>query len=186
MWCQAYGTRDWYVQKLDGGEIYLVDDELLRPLTQAGTRLPDQRLWSFENSDIVLANIQLPSGVSLKAMQHDPGAEKARWATIEKPGHKAPELEAAMAKLMKSRNGSEYLAPDETLTSPVPQLVILLQTEEGKSETVEFFQDGVGDDKTYWAKSEWTRGYLKLQTAKVNALLDPMCLAVTGVTCPSE
>ena len=91
-----------------------------------------------------------------------------------------------MALLMKSRNGGDYLPPDESLVSPVSKLVVMLQTEAGRSETVEFFQDGSGESKTYWARSEWTRGYLKLQAAKVNALLDPMCLAVTGVTCPSE
>jgi len=179
IWCQAYGTRDWYVQKVDGGDVYLVDDELLRTLNQARSRLPDRRLSSLDTTEIVGANLLLSdSGSTLAAAQLDSDLpEKATWKAESLGNSKEmrTQLNSWMASMLKL-NGSSYLGPDEELEAPVEHFRVTWITEDGRNQTVVIIKDG----DNWWATSEHTRGHLKLVGAKVQTLVEGIDLLVNG------
>ncbi|MEC8425358.1 MAG: DUF4340 domain-containing protein, partial [Myxococcota bacterium] len=68
---EVYGTRDRYVRETGSGEIFLVDDEVLRPLKYARTRLPDRELWDVDRKDNARVSIADAAGVSADFVQRN-------------------------------------------------------------------------------------------------------------------
>ncbi|MCK6505593.1 DUF4340 domain-containing protein [Myxococcota bacterium] len=170
---EAYGTKDRYVRNEATGEIFLLDDQLLKSLEFAKTRLPDRDLWSLERP--ALASATLSDGSkSVEAVQKNPDDEaKVTWA---RAGSEAPDEQLAtwMDKALKLK-GTSYVDPEATDGPKDLQLrfrLTLTPTGKGKPETLEVLQDGAEGD--YYGRSEHTRGLIKLLRAPTRDLVEDL------------
>ena len=181
---EVYGTRDRYVRDPESGDVYLVDDEVLRPLRYARTRLPDRTLWSFETKRIGSVTIGSPAG-SIDILQknaEDP--ERATWVRQDAPEEADPQLKTWMDKAFRLKSTS-YASEDDD-TDGIELLFSLTFTDDkGNSQTLEVLQKP-GDDKAdYWGRSEHTRGLVKLLRGQTRQLADDVG-AVVGAEGPDD
>jgi hypothetical protein len=180
---EVYGTRDRYVREPDSGEVYLVDDELLRPLRYARTRLPDRTLWSVETKRIASVSIGSPEG-SLEVLQknaEDP--EKASWVSSTSPDEVDEQLQTWMGKALRMK--STAYASDEDDTEGI-ELVFSLTfaDDKGQTETLEVLQKPGEERAPYWGRSEHTRGLVKLLRGQTSQLADDVGAVVGAAPGP--
>lgn len=164
---EAYGTKDRYARDKESGTIYLLDDELLRPLKYARTRMPDRTLFSITTDKVESAVI---SGgmASVDVLQKNAeDKDKATWVRAASPETPAEQLETWMDKALQLKSSS-YVAPDEAPTDLEPRFRLTLRATDGRSETLEVQQSaGTGD---WYGKSEHTRGLVKLLKGPTSSL----------------
>ena len=157
---EAFGTRDVYLRDVDDGSIYLVDDEIIRPLKYARTRLPDRTLFSIERPKVATATLTDPLGQSLAISQKNADdSANALWIRSNSPVEEDEQLNTWMDQAMKLK-GSTYAKPDAMPENLVTQFSLTLTTESGSSETLEVLREG--EDGDWWGRSEHTRGLIKL------------------------
>lgn len=168
---EAYGTKDRYVRNEVTGEIFLLDDQLLKNIEFAKTRLPDRDLWSLERPGIASATLAAGEK-SVQAEQRNPDDEaKATWA---RAGVEAADEQLAtwMDKALKLK-GTSYVDPESEDGPKDLQLrfsLTLTPAGKDKPETLQVFQDGPEGD--YYGRSEHTRGTLKLLRAPTRELIE--------------
>ena len=168
---EVYGTRDRYVRDPESGEVYLVDDEVLRPLRYARTRLPDRSLWSYETKRIAAITIGSPDG-SLDVVQknaEDP--EKATWVRAAAPDEADAQLKTWMDKALRMKS-TAYATEDED-TDGIELLFSLTFTDDkGQTQTLEVLRRPDDEKADYWGRSEHTRGMVKLLRGQTRQLVD--------------
>ncbi len=172
---EVYGTRDRYVRNVATGEIYLVDDELLRPLKYARTRLPDRSLWAIPSKELRSVVLTGP-GSSLSLVQEnadDP--DKARWVPAGDVEVNDEQLQTWMDKALKLKSSS-YAGPDEAQSGLTERFGLQLQGKGDDVIHVKVFEDAEGG---WWGESEHTRGKVKLLKAQTSGLADDIG-AITG------
>lgn len=166
----AYGTRDRYA--LDGETVVLLDQEMLRPLKFATTRLPDRELYGVETPDIVGVRIE-GEGVQLQLQQlNADDARNAGWAYAGQDAAEPDESAGAwMAKALglKAKN---YVQADNAPVSTTPVLTLELAVEGGAPHKVEILQgtDLAGAEQWY-ARSSHTRELVVLHEAQASELV---------------
>jgi hypothetical protein len=167
---EAFGTRDVYLRDVDDGSIYLVDDEIVRPLKYARTRLPDRTLFSIERPKIATATLADPLGQSLAISQKNADdTANALWIRSNSPVEEDEQLNTWMDQAMKLK-GSTYAKPDAMPENLVTQFSLTLTTEGGDSETLEVLREG--EDGDWWGRSEHTRGLIKLLKGPSSSLAE--------------
>jgi hypothetical protein len=173
---EAYGTRDRYVRDSATGEIYLVDDEVLRPLKHARTRLPDRTLWTIEEKKIATVTLTDAAGQKLEFRQlnaADPA--KATWAPAGRE-EGDEQIKTWMGKALKLKS-TAYATADEDMSQLEARFTLSLTDEQGKSEKLEVLQAGPTGD--WWARSEHTRGYVKMLKTSTSSLAEDVPELVT-------
>jgi len=167
---EVYGTRDRYVRNPATGEIFLVDNELLRPLKYARTRLPDRTLWSIKRKDAVSAVITGASGETVELDQKNiDDQSKAKWVRAATPDEPDEQLKTWMDKALKLK-GSSYADPDKPPEDLQLRFKLTLRNAKGHSETLDVLQEGADGD--WWGRSEHTRGLVKLLRGPTSELAD--------------
>lgn len=166
---ESYGSKDRYARDRDSGAIYLLDDELLRPLKYARTRLPDRALFSIKTEKIDHATISNGLSSLEIAQKNAEDKDKATWVRASAPDQDAEQLKTWMDKALQLKSTS-YVAPDEVPTDLQPRFKLTLKTADGHAETVDFQQSG--DKGDWYASSEYTRGLVKLLKGPTTALND--------------
>lgn len=167
---EVYGTRDRYVRNPETGEVFLVADEVLRPLKYARTRLPDRTLWSFDKKDVATVLIENAKGESLEVEHKNPQDPKAEsWVEASNPDEANEQLETWMDKAIKLK-GTSYAKQGEEPQDLQLRFKLTLRDEKGNSETLEVFQEG--DKGNWWGRSEHTRGLIKLLRGPTSSLAD--------------
>ena len=157
---EAFGTRDVYLRDVEDGAIYLVDDETIRPLKYARTRLPDRTLYSIERKKVASASLAGPLGQTLAIGQKNADDDaNAVWIRAASPIEEDEQLNTWMTQAMKLK-GSTYASPDTPPEGLVTQFSLTLTTEGGEFETLEVLREG--EDGDWWGRSEHTRGLIKL------------------------
>lgn len=168
---EAYGTKDRYVRNEATGEIFLLDDQLLKNIEFAKTRLPDRDLWSLDRPAITSATVTA-GDKSLQAVQKNPDDEaKATWARAD-AGAGDEQLATWMDKALKLK-GTSTVDPEAADGPKDLQLRLSLTlTPSGKArpETLQILQEGPDGD--YYGRSEHTRGTLKLLRAPTRELIE--------------
>jgi len=165
---EAFGTRDIYLRDVDDGAIYLVDDEVIRPLKYARTRLPDRTLFSIEQLKIATATLTGTLGQTLAITQKNPDDKaNAVWIRSASPIEEDEQLNTWMDQAIKLK-GSAYASPDEPPEGLVLHFKLTLTTSTGESETLEVLREG--EDGAWWGRSEHTRGLIKLLKGPSNSL----------------
>ena len=166
---ESYGTRDHYVRHLESGKVFLVERDLLQPLKYARTRLPDRTLVGVERPDLVTVELR-KGGEQLALMQiraDDP--EKAGWAHADQPDVEAEQATTWMDRMLKLK-GTRYANPDDPPENLQPRFSIAMTDRASQITTVEVLQ--VGEDGDWYAKSEHTRGLIKLIRSAASGLAE--------------
>ena len=174
---EVYGTRDRYVRHVESGEVYLVDDEVLRPLKYARTRLPDRTLFAVAKADIVSVSIVAPSGTALEVdQQNAQDASKAAFVRASAPDEADEQLQTWMDKALKLK-GSKYADPDDLPAELEGRFSIAFTGKDDSSDTFEVLQ--AGEDGDWYGRSGHTRGLMKLLSGPTSALADDVESLVT-------
>lgn len=174
---EAFGTRDIYLRDTDDGVIYIVDDEILRPLRYARTRLPDRTLFSFTREQLAKATLSDAEGNKLEASQKNAAdPESAAWVRAAAPDEDAPQLETWMGKALMVKSTSTAAEGEEPEMLEL-KFTLTVTSEQGTSETLEVFQD---DEGVWWGKSEHTRALVKLLRGVTGDLSDDVASILSG------
>lgn len=182
---EVYGTRDRYVRDPESGEVYLVDDEVLRPLRYARTRLPDRSLWSYETKRITAITIGSPEG-SLDVVQknaEDP--EKATWVRASAPDEVDAQLKTWMDKALRMKS-TAYATEDEDIDGIELLFSLTFTDDKGQTQTLEVLRKPDDEKADYWGRSEHTRGMVKLLRGQTRQLVDDIGAIVGGADGAAE
>ena len=167
---EVYGTRDRYVREQGSGDIFLVDDEVLRPLKYARTRLPDRQLWDIERKDITRVSLADAAGVSADFVQKNASDEtQAYWLPADAPedADKDTQLDTWMDKALKMR-GTRYADPSDLPEGLTTAFTLSIESQAGNPLLLTVEKDGEEGD--YWASTPYTRGRVKLLRTATEAL----------------
>ena len=173
---EVYGTRDRYVRNSGTGEIFLVDDELLRPLKYARTRLPDRTLWATERAKVSRVTLVGANGSLVVEQENASDADKARWIPAGDAEVDDEQLQTWMDKALKLK-GSAYAGPDDPSEGLEERFSLVLEPESGPSTTLKVMVD---PDGGWWGESEHTRGRVKLLRAQTTSLADDIDALIGG------
>ncbi len=166
---EAYGTKDRYARIAGTNEIYLVDDEILRSLKFARTRLPDRDLFPFETPKIESAVIGDGSSSIKLTQKNRDDKDKATWAPADDPDDTSAQYKTWMDKFLKAK-ASSYVSEADLPKDLDLRFQVTIQGEGGAQEMVEVYQDGDAGD--WFAKSGYTRGYVKMLKSTTSSLAE--------------
>lgn len=171
---EVYGTRDRYAREEGTGTLYLVDDETLRPLKFARTRLPDRDLWPFAQNEITALGIVGPGGATVELVQKNADdAAKATWARASAPEAPDEQINTWVSQALKLKSTT---TPEVLPTTLEDRFSLVLTGPRGKVLTVKVQQEGADGD--YYASSEHTRTPVKLLKSAVGPLADDVSTLV--------
>lgn len=176
---EAYGTRDRYVLDKGEGTVYLVDQDLLRPLKYATTRLPDRNLVDAEKVDIVrvtLSTICAPvetdcEGATVELEHHNPqDSANAFWA-VAGTDEASETAEAWLDKALGLKSAS-FVQADDQPAEINAKLQLIVEDEEHVT-TIEISK-GVNPegDETWYAESEHTRELVRLHKTQASEVAE--------------
>ncbi len=159
---EAYGTKDRYLRDADGS-VFLVDEESVRPLRFARSRLPDRRLSPFEEQDLASVRVESHDGRSVTmARQNRDDRDKAYWAAPDAPDRKVSAYSNWLDKALRLK-GLSNVEPGEEPQALETAFRMTLEAEKEKPVTIEILrvqQEGGGWE--WYARSGFTRSLLKL------------------------
>ncbi len=176
---EAYGTRDRYVLDTGEGIVYLVDQDLLRPLKYATTRLPDRNLTELGKAEITrvsLSTICEPletdcEGVTVELEQQNAqDKDNAFWAPVgsDEPSETA---EAWLDKALGLKSAS-YVQDEDQPIEIAPKLHLIVQDDETVT-TIEISRGVNPDgDETWYARSEHTRELVRLHRTQASEVVE--------------
>jgi hypothetical protein len=175
---EVYGTRDRYAQIEGSDDIYLVDDELLRSLKFARTRLPDRSLWPTETKN--LAKVTVAAGENSVELIQKNAADpsKAAWVRASSPDEDATQAQTWMEKALKLKS-VRYAEDDDEVDALELAFSLTLEDDKGASMTVEVLQEP-GDNPEYYARSPHTRGLVRLLRGPSDQLAQDVATMVEG------
>jgi hypothetical protein len=166
---ESYGSRHIYVQRRSDGAVYLVERELLASLKSARSRLADRRLIGLARKDLVRALITA-DGESLDAtQQHADDKDRAVWVLSSDPESAPEQLTSWMTQALKLI-GMRYADPADSPADLQSRLTVQFFGAKGESEILEVLQVGKSGD--WYARSEHTRGLVKLTRSSAKSLAD--------------
>ena len=174
---EVYGTRDRYVRNPESGDVYLVDDELLRPLRYARTRLPDRTLWSYETKRIASVTIGGPEGSIDVIQKNAEDPEKATWVPKDSPNDADAQLETWMGKALRMKS-TAYASDDDDTEGIELVFSLTLTDDKGATQTLEVLQKPDDERAHFWGRSEHTRGLVKLLRGQTSQLADDVSAVV--------
>ncbi|MCB9760212.1 MAG: DUF4340 domain-containing protein [Alphaproteobacteria bacterium] len=166
---EAYGTRDRYLRDAESGKVYLIEDDLLRPLKYGKTRLPDRELIGIETADIATVAITAPGGAVSFEQRNPDDPKAAYWAP---PGGESDESAGNwMNKLLKLRSAS-FVQAEDTPTALSEALTIQVTGDDGVKTTLKLLEgtDPEGRE-AFYAESDFTRRQVKLHNAQAQDLI---------------
>jgi hypothetical protein len=166
---EAYGTRDYYVRHVESGKVFLVERDLLQPLKYARTRLPDRTLVGTERMDVVAATLVKGTATLALVQIHADDPEKAGWSPSDQPEVEAEQATTWMERMLNLK-GTRYANPSELPENLQPRFSVAMTDRTSLVTTVEVLQ--VGDDGDWYARSEHTRGLIKLIRSAARGLSD--------------
>jgi hypothetical protein len=178
---EAYGTKDRYARIVGTNDIYLIDDEVLRSLKFARTRLPDRDLFPFETQKIESAVVSDgTSSIALTQKNRD-DKDKATWAPADAPDDTSAQYKTWMDKFLKAK-GSSYVNEADVPKDLELRFQVTLTGEGSGPETVEIFQSGDAGD--WYAKSGYTRGYVKMLKSTTSGLAEDVSSLIGDASKP--
>ncbi len=177
---ETYGTKDVYVRDNATQRIFVVDDELFKALKFAGTRLPERQLVAAKVEDI--AGITLAKdadSVSWDQQNRDDRAA-AYWKRGAAEG-KDETFGNWFDKFLKVKSVN-YVQDGEAPADLVNAFSVTVRAETGPAETVQFLTAG----EEWFAKSESTRGLVKLPRGSAKDAADDVLDVLEGKAPPEE
>jgi hypothetical protein len=162
---------------VESGKVFLVERDLLQPLKYARTRLPDRTLVGTERMDVVAATLVKGTATLALVQIHADDPEKAGWSPADQPEAEAEQATTWMERMLKLK-GTRYANPSEPPENLQPRFSVAMTDRASLVTTVEVLQ--VGDDGDWYARSEHTRGLIKLIRSAARGLSDDVDGIVGG------
>ena len=177
---EVYGPKDRYIKDGTTGKFFILDDELIKPLKFAATRLPERGLMSPKPEEI--DTITLGAGnqsVSWTQKNKDDPAAKywERSGQTTKDETFANWAEKAL-KLKSQSYVQEGAAPTDL--QPVFDLTVVIKGQ--PAQTVHIQKSG----EDWFAQSEFTRGLVKLTKGPVSDAASEVQDILEGRTPPPK
>lgn len=177
---ETYGTKDRYVKDAQSGQIYVVDDELFKPLKFATSRLPERSLYSPKKEEIETFTLGKGGSTVHWSLKNREDKEAIYWERDVSGGAAPTSAPAPNANPAATSGGRDdtfsnwfdkfsklkstaYVQDGEAPADLALQFEATVKPVGKKAETVQFFTSG--DD--WYAKSEYTRGLVKLSKSSV-------------------
>lgn len=169
---ETYGTKDRYVRDDASGKVYVVDDDVFKPVKFAASRLPERNLMSYKMEDIESVTLgQGGSTVTWTQKNRDDRAA-AFWSRVgdvatPAAGDAASSSGGDAGKDDTFRNwfstwaklkSTAYVQDDENPSELKLQYEVTLRGAPKAEERVEILTSG--DD--WYGRSNYTRGLVKL------------------------
>jgi hypothetical protein len=199
---ETYGTKDRYVKEDATGRIYVVDDDVFKPLKFATSRLPERGLYSSKKAEIEgLTLTRGGSSVSWAVRNRDDkdaiywerkvdGAAPAAPATPEGSPTVNPAATAGgrddtfsnwFDKLDKLKS-TAYVQEADVPTDLAVQFEVTVTPVGKKPEIVQFLKSG--DD--WYAKGDYVRGLVKLSKSSTQDAGDEVSDILEGRVPPPD
>ena len=166
---ESYGTKDRYARIAGTSDIYLIDDEVIRSLKFARTRLPDRDLFPFETPKIDTAVVGDGTNSITLTQKNRDDKDKATWVPADAPDDTSAQYKTWMDKFLKAK-GSSYVNDADVPKDLELRFQVTLTGEGSSPETVEIYQ--AGDAGDWYAKSGYTRGYMKMLKSTTSGLAE--------------
>ncbi len=169
---ETYGAKDLYAKHRESSRFYVVDDELIKPLKFAVTRLPERGLFATKVEEV--DTVVLSAGTrQVEWLQHNKEDRSADWwerkatAGTDEVGKKDETFSNWLEKALKVKSASYVQAGEEPATTePVFDLSFSVQ---GKpTETLHVLKS----ESDWYAKSDFSRGLVKLTRSAVEDTAD--------------
>jgi hypothetical protein len=184
---ETYGAKDLYAKHRESSRFYVVDDELIKPLKFATTRLVERALFAYKVEEI--DRIELSDGTrKVEWLQHNKEDRSADWwERLPAPGSsdvgkKDETFSNWLEKALKVKSSSYVQVGEEPATTdPVFDLTFAVQ---GKpAETLHVLRA----ENDWYAKSDFSRGLVKLTRSVVEDTADEVDDILAGrEPAPSE
>lgn len=174
---ETYGTKDRYARDSTSGKVYVIDDELIKPMKFASSRLPERGLYSFKKEEIDSVTLGQGGTTVTWTQKNKDDKTAAFW---DRPSASATAPAANPDAVPSGNPAAQTGGKDETFSNwfdsftkvkstayvqegeepkdPLVQFELTLRGAGKHEETVTFLKSG--DD--WYAKSDFTRGLVKL------------------------
>lgn len=153
---ETFGAKDKYVGY--DGKVFLVDDQTLRPLQYAKTRLLERNLQPLRENDIESVTVTRDGQTATFTHVNRDDRAKAFWAASDAPDTEHEVAGTWLGKAFKMR-AREYVEPaDLPELTPVFTYAV---TGDGHTWTVEVSQSAA-DEKVWYAKADFLRASVEL------------------------
>jgi uncharacterized protein DUF4340 len=160
----VYGGANVYVRDPASGKVYVVDAKVIRPLQSGKQSLPDKELVGVETKLIAALTVQ-GGEASAQFEQHNPDDPEAVYWSTAGSAEKNETAAAWIDKALRMRS-SGYVQEGEQPAQLEPMFAFAITTTDRKVVRVEVLRGYDEDGEEQWfAKSEHTRGLVKLQKA---------------------
>lgn len=187
---ETYGTKDRYVRDQATHRIYVVDDEVFKPLKFANSRLPERSLSSPKPEEI--DSLTLAQGATtVEWVQKNKQDKDARFWERQQPPTAADATAQAGAKdetfgnwvekLLKVKS-TAFVQEGEEPAEPEIVFEFTVRVAGKPDELVTFFRK----DDTWFAKSNYTRGMVKLSKSAIEDLADEVDDVLAGKAPPEK
>jgi len=160
----VYGGANVYVRDPASGKVYVVDAKVIRPLQSGKQSLPDRELVGVETK--LIASLTVQGGDATATFeQHNPDDPEAVFWSTAGDSTKNETAAGWIDKALRMRS-SGYVQAGEEPGQLEPVLVFAVTTTDRKTIRVEVMRGYDENGEELWfAKSEHTRGLVKLQKA---------------------
>ncbi|MEN9784885.1 MAG: hypothetical protein RLZZ299_149 [Pseudomonadota bacterium] len=152
---ETYGSRDVYVRDEASQRVFVIDDELLKPLKFAGTRLPERNLAAAAVETIT--SVTLTEGATTQAWTQEARVDRAAAYWKRSGGEKDEGFGIWMDKFLKLKS-TGYVAEADVPAALPTRFSVTVRAEGAQDETVQVASAA----DAWYARSESTRGWVKL------------------------
>ena len=166
---EAYGTKDFYVQYKNTGEVFLIDDKKLRNLVNARTALLDRTLWSAKPAEATAISITWNDIRQDFSHLNKQDAKEAKWIFVAQQERDNTQLETWLSKF-STLTASRYPIERDEIDDLRPSFTVTITWDNAIPETMTLFQTENG----WWAQSEHTRTKVKITGKALNSLFEDL------------
>lgn len=187
---ETYGTKDRYVRDQATGKYYVVDDEVFKPLKFASSRLPERGLTSPKTEEIERISIG-QGGTVVEWIQKNREDKAATYWERQQPptaadataqaGQKDETFSNWVEKMLKIKS-TGYVQEGEEPTDATILFDFTVQPAGKPAEVVTFTKSG----ESYYAKSNFTRGTVKLSKSSIEDIADEVDDVLAGKAPPEK
>jgi len=187
---ETYGTKDRYVRDQATQRIYVVDDEVFKPLKFANSRLPERALSSPKPEEIDSLTLA-QSATMVEWVQKNKQDKDARYWERQQPptatdataqaGAKDETFGNWVEKLLKVKS-TAYVQESDEPVEPEIMFEFTVRVTGKPAELVTFYRK----DDAWYAKSNHTRGLVKLSRTAIEDLADEVDDVLAGKAPPEK
>lgn len=189
---ETYGTKDRYARDVSTGLLYVIDDELFKPLKFANSRLPERSLVSPKPEE--LDSLSVTQGATVvqwtqknkedkdaRYWSRDTAVAPAEGAEGPTAGGKDETFSNWVEKLLKLKS-TAYVQEADTPADLVLQFEFTVRVKGKPEETVQVLKAEDG----WFARSNFTRGLVKLAKTTAEDLTDEVDDILAGRAPPEK